>query len=189
MIFFPGKVWNHLLTLTLTLLIRDRLAVQVLSDSKLNMSSLEVPGATLYYEKVGNGPVILCIPGATGSTVVFQHLAVYLRAHFTVVTYDRRGFSRSYLSGSQDYEHRLATDADDARRLIEQVSHEPATVLGSSSGAIVALELLTRHPSVVRTLIPHEPPACSVLPGPAGWQSLWQEVYDECRRDGVPPAI
>jgi hypothetical protein len=35
------------------------------------------------------------------------------------VTYDRRGFSRSELDGPQDSKHRLETDADDARRLLE----------------------------------------------------------------------
>jgi hypothetical protein len=45
-------------------------------------------------------------------------------ACYTVVTYDRRGFSRSYLEGPQDYEHRLETDADDVRSLIEHLMKE-----------------------------------------------------------------
>ena len=153
------------------------------------MSSLEVPGADLYYETVGKGPLLLCISGGNGSGIIWQRLAGCLKDHFTVVMYDRRGFSHSYLSGSQDYEHRLETDADDARRLIEHLSDEPATVLGNSSGAIVALELLTRHPSVVRTLIPHEPPAMKVLPDSERWFSMQQEIYDIYRKSGVPPAI
>ena len=153
------------------------------------MSSLEVPGASLYYETVGKGPLFLCISGANGSADRWRVVAGYLKEHFTVAMYDRRGFSRSYLSGSQVYEHRLATDADDARRLIEHLSHEPATVLGNSSGAIVALELLTRHPSVVRTLIPHEPPAMMLLPESDRWFSEQQDIYDTYRKFGVAPAI
>ena len=153
------------------------------------MSSLEVPGATLYFETVGGGPLLLCISGANGSADIWRRVAGYLKDHFTVAMYDRRGFSRSYLSGSQDYEHRLATDADDARRLIEHLSDEPATVLGNSSGAIVALELLTRHPSVVRTLIPHEPPAMKLLPDIDRWFADQQDIYDTYRRFGVPPAM
>ena len=98
------------------------------------MSILDVPGARLYYETVGRGPVMLMVPGANGSADPFKGVAEHLAAHYTVVTYDRRGFSRSQLDGPQGYDHRLETDADDVRRLIEHVSDEPATVFGASSG-------------------------------------------------------
>ena len=100
-----------------------------------------------------------------------------------------RGFSRSALTGAQDYEHRLDTDADDAALLIKHLSKEPAIVLGNSSGAIVSLQLLTRHPGIIRTLIPHEPPAMKLLPD---FEELWkaqQDVYDTYRQSGVLPAF
>jgi pimeloyl-ACP methyl ester carboxylesterase len=116
---------------------------------------------------------------------VTEHLA----AHYTVVTYDRRGFSRSQLDGPQDYSHRLETDADDVRRLIEHVSDEPATVFGSSSGGIIVLEVLIRHPSVVRTLVPHEPAAVKLLPDGQQWVDFFFEVYDLYRQSGMEPAL
>ena len=101
-----------------------------------------------------------------------------------------RGFSRSYLNGAQDYEHRLETDADDAARLIQHVSpHEPATVIGNSAGAIVALKLLVRHPDIIRTLIPYEPPAAALLPDVEELRAQHQEVYDIYRRSGMHPAF
>src|SRR5262245_45495651 len=121
---------------------------QTYPKRKIQTSILEVSGARLYYEIHGSGPVMLMIPGATGTADSFRRVADHLVAHYTVVLYDRRGFSRSQLEGPQDYAHRLETDADDVRRLIEQLSHEPATVFGTSSRGIVALEVLTRHPSV-----------------------------------------
>ncbi|HLM20172.1 MAG TPA: alpha/beta hydrolase, partial [Propionibacteriaceae bacterium] len=127
------------------------------------MSILEVPGARLYYETHGSGPLMLMVPGASGAGDGFKRVRQHLAVHYTAVTYDRRGFSRSNLEGPQDYDCRLETDADDAWRLIEHLHDEPATVFGASSGAIVALQLLTRHPSVVRTLLPFEPPAVRVL--------------------------
>src|SRR3954469_10748811 len=111
------------------------------------MSILEVPGARLYYEAHGSGPLMLMVPGANGAADGFKIVTEHLAAHYTVVTYDRRGFSRSQLDGPQDYDHRLETDADDVRRLIERLSDEPATVFGASSGGVVVLELLTHHPS------------------------------------------
>ncbi len=157
------------------------------------MPILQVPGADLYYESVGSGPLFLCISGAKGSKEDWDGLASQLQSHFTVVSYDRRGHSRSYLSPTtgQDYSCRLSTDADDAARLIEHLSPsgEPATVIGSSSGAIVALELLSRHANVVRTLIPHEPPALKLLPNFSELSAKQQKIYDVYRAQGIPPAL
>jgi pimeloyl-ACP methyl ester carboxylesterase len=153
------------------------------------VSLLDVPGAQLAYETRGSGPLLLMIPGATGTAGSFQLVTEYLASHYAVLTYDRRGFSRSHLDGPQEYEHRLETDADDVRRLIEHVSDEPASILGSSSGGIVALAVLTHHPSVVRTLVPHEPPAVRLLPDGQQWVDFFFSVYDLYRQSGMEPAL
>ena len=157
--------------------------------TKAKMRILEVPGARLYYETHGNGPLMLMVPGANGTADIFKMVTQHLAAHYTVVTYDRRGFSRSQLDGPQDHDRRLETDADDVRRLIEHLSDEPATVFGGSSGAIVALEVLTRHPYVVRTLVPFEPPAVRVVPDGQEWVDFFFGVYDLYRQSGIEPAL
>lgn len=53
------------------------------------MSYLEVPGASLYYEVAGQGPMLLCITGAIGNVEPFRGLAECLKDYFTVVLYDR----------------------------------------------------------------------------------------------------
>lgn len=153
------------------------------------MASLEVPGARLYYELHGSGPLLFMIPGAAGTGDSFGRVTTQLAAHYTVVTYDRRGFSRSQLDGPQDYDQRLETDADDVRRLLEQFSDQPATVFGSSSGAIVALEVLIRHPAVVRTLMPHEPPAMKLLPDGQHWVNCFYDVYALYHKAGIAAAL
>jgi pimeloyl-ACP methyl ester carboxylesterase len=153
------------------------------------ISTLEVPGARLYYQTYGDGPLMLMVPGANGEADIFKMVAEHLSAYYTVVTYDRRGFSRSQLDGPQDYDHRLETDADDARRLIEHLSDKPVNVFGSSSGGVVALEILARYPSVVRTLIPFEPPAVRILPDGQKWVDFFFEVYDLYRQSGVETAL
>lgn len=153
------------------------------------MSILEVPGARLYYETHGNGPLMLMVPAANGEADIFKLVTEHLAAHYTVVTYDRRGFSRSQLDGPQDYDHRLETDADDVRRLIEHLSDEPATVFGSSSGGVVVLEVLTHHPSVVRTLVPFEPAAMRQLPDGQKWVDFLFGLYDLYRQSGLEPAL
>ncbi|KAH8588305.1 acetyltransferase/esterase [Bisporella sp. PMI_857] len=153
----------------------------------MNMGHLDVPGASLFYETGGQGPLLLLIAGANGDGHIFTEVSQYLTERFTVVTYDRRGFSRSQLHGPQNYELRLETDADDARRLVQHLSDQPATVFGSSSGAIVALELLIRHPSVVRKLVSHEAPAVNLLPDPdaSKWRAFFGEVYEIYHQAGM----
>jgi acetyltransferase/esterase len=162
---------------------------QTYPQRKIQTTILEVPGARLYYETQGSGPVMLMVPGATGTADSFRSVTKHLAERYTVVIYDRRGFSRSKLDGPQDYTHRLETDADDARRLIEHLSDAPATVFGSSSGGIIAFKVLTRHPSVVRTLVPHEPPAVRQLADGQKWVDFFFGVYDLYRQSGMEPAL
>lgn len=162
---------------------------QTYPQRKIQTSILTVPGARLYYETHGSGPVMLMVPGATGTADSFRRVTEHLAAHYNVVIYDRRGFSRSQLDGPQDYDHRLETDADDVRRLIERLSDEPAILFGSSSGGVVGLKVLTHHPSVVRTLVPHEPPAVRQLPHGQKWVDFFFAVYDLYRQSEMEPAL
>jgi pimeloyl-ACP methyl ester carboxylesterase len=162
---------------------------QTYPQRKIQTGILEVPGARLYYETHGSGPVMFMVPGATGTADSFRRVTEPLAAHYTVVLYDRRGFSRSQLDGPQNYAHRLETDADDVRRLIEHLGDEPVTVFGTSSGGIVALEVLTRHPSVVSTLVSFEPPAVRLLRDGQKWVNFFFGVYDLYRQFGMEPAL
>jgi pimeloyl-ACP methyl ester carboxylesterase len=129
------------------------------------MPNFKVPGATLFYETCGSGPFLLLIPGASGTGNVFKRTANKLAADFTAVTYDRRGYSKSYLTGDQDYANRLDQDADDAAALLNHLSNgKPSFVFGTSSGAIVARTVLLRHPDCIEKMILHEPPLCLALP-------------------------
>ncbi|HEY2734591.1 MAG TPA: alpha/beta hydrolase [Polyangiales bacterium] len=150
---------------------------------------LQVPGARIAYEVRGDGPLLVLIAGANGDATIFEPLAEQLAAHFRVSTYDRRGFSRSRLDGAQAYEHRLRTDADDVRRVIQALGDEPAIVFGSSSGAIVALRTLIDHPAWVKTLIAHEPPLVSLLPDAPTWHAFFDSLYQIYLESGIEAAL
>src|SRR5262249_3842578 len=64
-----------------------------------------------------------------------------------------------------------------------------AVVFGASSGAVIALEVLTGHPSAVGTLVPFEPPAVRQLPDGQVWLDFFFEIYDIYLRSGIEPAI
>jgi acetyltransferase/esterase len=153
------------------------------------MSTLKVPGAQLAYEVAGSGPLLILIPGAAGVAEVFRPLISYLSAQYQVVTYDRRGFSRSRLDGPQDDDRRLATDADDVRRLITHLTDQPAIVFGNSSGALVALEALIWYSERVQRVVAHEPPAVALLPDAAEWLAFFDGVYATYRTEGIPHAM
>lgn len=50
------------------------------------MNRLKLKGATLNYYKVGQGPILILVPGANGTGDIFLPLAEHLKDNFTVVT-------------------------------------------------------------------------------------------------------
>jgi pimeloyl-ACP methyl ester carboxylesterase len=127
------------------------------------IDTLRVLGASLYYEVRGRGPVLLLISAGAADAASFNGIAIHLADHYTVVSYDRRGYSRSPLDNPEE-EQRLEMHSDDAHRLLATLSSEPAYVFGSSGGAKIGLDLAIRHPEQVHTLIAHEPPVMELLP-------------------------
>ncbi|GII81252.1 putative hydrolase YraK [Sphaerisporangium rufum] len=128
-------------------------------------ATLAVPGARLYYELCGSGPLLLVLQGGEGDAGRTAALVRELRDRYTMLTYDRRGLSRSTVDEPMP-PITIETHADDVHRLLAAVTGEPATLLGSSFGGLVGLVLATAHPDQVATLVTHEPPALGVLPGP-----------------------
>ncbi|GAA2290789.1 alpha/beta hydrolase [Streptomyces kunmingensis] len=149
---------------------------------------LRVPGATLHHETRGEGPPLLLLPGAGGDAAVLDAVADALADTFTVLTHDPRGYSRSTLDGPPG-EQRVDVHADDALRLLDAVAPgEPAYVAGASSGAIVTLDLLARHPDRLRGALAHEPPSWSVLPDAAEQLAFFQDVHDTFLAEGLAAA-
>lgn len=122
---------------------------------------LRVPGADLYLEIRGRGPLI-ALAGAPMDARPFAALADLLAVDHTVLTADPRGIHRSRVEDrGQDSTPELR--ADDLARLIEHVDAGPAVVLGSSGGAVTALALTQARPELVHTLIAHEAPLEELL--------------------------
>jgi pimeloyl-ACP methyl ester carboxylesterase len=140
----------------------------------------------IYQEVRGAGPTLLLIPGGSGDAGGYEAVAGRLADRLRVVTYDRRGFSRSADHALDRSIDRLATDVDDAAELL---GDSPGYVFGSSSGAIVALALLTRYPDRIRKLVAHEPPLASLVPDGGLYLKLFDDVYETYRREGVEPAM
>ncbi|MFJ9076549.1 alpha/beta fold hydrolase [Streptomyces sp. NPDC102278] len=154
----------------------------------MHVHTLKVPGATLRYETRGSGPALLLLPGGGADAAVWDPLADTLADHFTVVACDPRGTTRSPLDGPPE-DQSPAEQADDAALLLAEITDEPAHVLGISAGAIVAVDLLQRHPDLVRRVVAHEPPLVELLPDAAEQRSFFASVVQAHRERGVEAAM
>jgi pimeloyl-ACP methyl ester carboxylesterase len=125
-----------------------------------------VNGTTLHVERRGAGEPLLLIHGAGEDAGMLAAQADSLAtAGYEVITYDRRGTGRS---GREDWPGRGAGQhSKHAARLVDAVGIGPATIVGLSSGGVVALHMAARHSRQVRRVIAWEPPAAGVVPGGA----------------------
>lgn len=146
----------------------------------------EVDGAGLYYEVRGAGPALLMISGAGGDAGYYDGVAETLSDAFMVISYDRRGNSRS--SGRSRAPMELAVQAADARALIDGLADGRALVFGNSGGAIIGLTLAALHPEVLAGLIAHEPPAVHVLPDGDPGRDFFADLAALYERGGAPAA-
>src|SRR5215211_897320 len=134
-------------------------------------ATVGVNGAEIYHEVRGSGPSVLFIQGATGDGG----------------TFDRRGNSRSPRPVGWDTTS-TEEQADDAAGLLEALGLASAAVFGTSGGAIIGLNLVIRHPQVVRGAILHEPPMMAALARPEEMMGAMQELVEGGMAKGGPRA-
>jgi pimeloyl-ACP methyl ester carboxylesterase len=144
----------------------------------LEARSVVANGTTLYYERQGNGPCVLFVAGSTGDAGNFSRAAALLADEFTVVTYDRRGNSRSP-SPSGWTTTSVGEQADDAAALINKLNLIPVIVFGASVGGLIALDLVIRYPKLVRGCVLQEPSIFFVLPDPTAELSARRAILTE----------
>jgi|SRR5690625_297398 len=116
----------------------------------------------LYAQVHGHGPALVLIPGGGGDAGMYEDAIPSLAEHRTVITYDRRGNSRSPLEHEDDPVD-VATQSADVIALLDRLGVHRAAVFGSSGGAIIALDLVTRYSDRLLCAVAHEPPVINVL--------------------------
>jgi pimeloyl-ACP methyl ester carboxylesterase len=126
--------------------------------------TVQIPGGSLYYRTQGHGPSLILLGGGPANADTLSALAAELERDYTVISYDRRGYSRSQLD-DRDAPASIEEHADDVRRILADLDRGPAMVFGSSIGAVIALGLATSSPGDVVRLVVHEPPLGQVLTG------------------------
>lgn len=124
--------------------------------------AVENGGCRLHCRKEGQGQVVMLIHGVGCDSSCFDSAIEYLKRYFTVVSYDRCGYSGSVFFDEEKQEQmqRFETkqQCEDARAVLDAMQTREAIVVGVSAGGIVALELADRYPEYVSKLILYEPP-------------------------------
>jgi pimeloyl-ACP methyl ester carboxylesterase len=158
--------------------------------STTQCDTLRVLGANIYYCVRGKGPLLLLLTGGDGDADSADPLRERLLDRYTVVTYDRRGLSRSTIDPSAAAST-LTTHSADAHELLAALTREPVFVMGSSIGALIGLDLVARHAEQVRTLIAHEPPAWQFLPDAEREATLRSQadIENTFQREGAAAAM
>ncbi len=144
-------------------------------------------GADIVYDSVGQGPILLMIPGGGGAGDAYAAIAPILADKFTVVSYDRRARSRS--AGDRNRDLDMAQQARDAAAVIRAICAERAYVFGNSGGASVGLKLAEDHPEIITALIVHEPPVFAILPNAEKELSFVDAVHAKFLSEGLLPAL
>ncbi|MEU4547153.1 alpha/beta fold hydrolase [Nonomuraea dietziae] len=151
---------------------------------------LRVPGAALSYELRGTGPMLLISQSGEGDAGRSTDLVDQLAGDYTVVTYDRRGLSRSTLD-DPGQGVTLAQHADDIHRLLAELTDQPVPMLGCSLGASIGFHLAVEHPEQISTLVAHEPVTPRLLPADQRdrHERELEEIQHIHRRDGLRAAL
>ena len=109
-------------------------------------------GTTIAFDRLGDGPAVIVVGGATCDRAMTRPLAEQLASHFTVINYDRRGRGDSGDAAPYAVEREI----EDLAALIAEAGGT-ASVYGHSSGAGLVLHAAA-HGLPIAKLVLHEPP-------------------------------
>lgn len=117
------------------------------------MRTIDTGSGALAYSERGTGSPVLVVHGSGTYSATFDPLLDELPEGVRAIAYDRRGFGAS----SAPLARRLSDHVEDAAVLLEALDAAPATIFGSSSGGVLALQLALARSDLVSGLVLVEP--------------------------------
>ena len=114
------------------------------------MTILRIREMDLYYEVTGQGDPLVFIHGLGSSTRDWEYQISYFSTHYQVVAFDVRGHGKSDKPVGS---YSIPLFAEDTSELIKALDIAPAHVIGISLGGMIALQLATDFPELVRSIV------------------------------------
>jgi pimeloyl-ACP methyl ester carboxylesterase len=125
------------------------------------MPTTKINQVNLYWEILGQeGDPLVFVHGSWGDHHNWDGVKEELSKSFRVLTYDRRGHSKSERTSHQGS---AEEDVSDLIALIEHLNFSPAHIVGNSGGAAIVLKTAARRHDIFKTLVVHEPPLFGLL--------------------------
>ncbi len=127
--------------------------------------SVTAMGVELSYEERGQGAPLLLIHGLAGDHVALLPLAEALAGAGAgrAIAYSRRGYAPS--GAPEPYAGTtVAEQAEDAAALLGELGAAGALGIGEGFGALIVLDLLLRHPGLLRGAVLADPPLFAFVP-------------------------
>jgi pimeloyl-ACP methyl ester carboxylesterase len=125
--------------------------------------SVEGAGVALAYVERGEGPPVLLVHDLASDAETLAPQAQALSDVARVIAYDRRGYGSS--GAPEPYGGTTVQEqAEDAAALLRALDAAPAVICGEGFGALVALDLMTRHAGLVRGAVLADPPLLALVP-------------------------
>lgn len=119
---------------------------------------LEKDNVKIYYEVSGEGEALILIHGVVTDSALFEEAARILSARFKVITFDRRGNSRSRLTGTDPDHAPFSIDeqVEDIHDLMVALGISEAYIAGISAGGVIGEHFLEKYPEMVKHLVMYE---------------------------------
>ncbi len=141
-------------------------------------------GTKIAYEKVGNGPAVVLVEGATATRSASEVLANLLSSKFSVYYYDRRG--RGDSTDTKPYS--VEKEIEDIDALIVEAGGS-AYLYGISSGGALALEVAIALADKVKKLVLYEIPYDESEAGIKAWHEYRRKLSEYIAADRRGDAV
>lgn len=148
---------------------------------------LKTKEVNLYYEVRGTGKPLLLVHGVVVDAGLYERAAELLAPYYQVVTYDRRGNSRSSEVYVEEYD--IPAQVRDVAALLEHLGIREVFLAGTSAGAIVAQEVMKAYPGLVSYLLMYEPPLVPLLENQEEEQEWIAKMEDTISRGKINTAM
>lgn len=138
------------------------------------MPELFANGRTLFHEELGEGPPLVFLSGLGGDHRAFSVTMRHMAPQYRVLALDNRDVGRSHRERAP---YATADMAEDVAAWLDALGIASAHIVGHSLGALIAQQLVLRHPGKVRRLV-----LASTHAGSNDWRKAVLDSWVQLRR-------